>query len=171
MNGKIYGSGVGENDYITKPIHRGYQVVVYLLALIPMVLFGFLLGARAGFFLGLGLYLGLTWLLKMIFQKHQTRGEALFRDGKYREALDAFRESYAYFQEHPRIDQFRCITMLSYSDISMEQKALVGMGECYEKLGQYDKALWAFETLYRSNYFYPAYVKRKLEEVREKLGI
>ncbi len=85
-------------------------------------------------------YLVVSYTGRAIIPKNHRKGINYIKNNQYDEALVEFHESYLYFSKYKWIDKYRHIVMLSPSQISYTEMALLNMAFCYGQLGYGEKA-------------------------------
>ncbi len=93
------------------------------------------------------LYFLLSIMLRRWVPKDQNRGLALLQQGQYKEAQQAFEESYDYFTQNEWIDRYRLFTLLSASNVSYKEMALVNQALCYWLQKDLDAAKEAYKKV------------------------
>ncbi len=97
---------------------------------------------------GVVFYLMLSFALRFGIPFHHRKGIALFKKGSYKEAIPFFKKSHAFFQKHPWLDTYRYVTMLSSSEISYRETALLNIAFCHGQSGNGEKSrAWYEKTL------------------------
>ncbi len=89
---------------------------------------------------GPAIYLLISLPLRLIVTSCQRRGARYLSCGDLVEAIDAFKESYAFFNRRKWLDRCRHLLLLSASRTGYREKALCSIGFCYEQYGNVDKA-------------------------------
>lgn len=114
------------------------------LSLVPQLLFMALLCVVYTLFiesnflaieLSLLTYLIISITLKLSISHNHRKGIALFKAGKYEQAIAEFQKSYAFFSKYTWIDKYRFITLLSSGKISYREMALLNIAFCYSQIG------------------------------------
>ena len=90
--------------------------------------------------LGICLYFILSMYLKIIIPKWHRKGVFALKKGAIEAAIIAFDRSYAYFKKNAWIDKYRAFTLLSTSQFSYTEMALMNIIYCFEKMGNTTKA-------------------------------
>ena len=85
-------------------------------------------------------YLFLSVTLKFSISHNHRKGIALFKVGKYEQAINEFQKSYSFFSKYTWIDKYRFITLLSSSKISYREMALLNVAFCYSQIGDGKKS-------------------------------
>lgn len=115
-----------------------------LLSLVPQLLFMTLLCVIYILFieskflaieLALITYLIISISLKLTIPHNHRKGIALYKAGKYEQAIAEFQKSYAFFSKYTWIDKYRFITLLSSCKISYREMALLNIAFCYSQIG------------------------------------
>lgn len=154
---------------IIRPRNYLYEFLVILNGLILIGIWWIILQSlRKALMAGCISYLVLAWGLRLIFQKHHSKGMVFLQAKNYADAAAAFRQSQDFFEKHPAVDRYRFITMFSSSALPYQQMALNNLGICYLHLGENAKALEAFQKLADLNCNYP-YIAKTIEEIQEHM--
>ena len=107
---------------------------------------GLLIGA--GWFVGLpyypavgaGVYLVYSIGSRFLLLRAHRAGMRLVRREQFSDAIPHFQHSYEFFTHHRWIDDWRFVTLLSSSEISHREMALVNLAFCHAQLGSGEKA-------------------------------
>lgn len=83
-------------------------------------------------------------LSRRLIAKHHRNGCRAFKRGDLESAISEMQASYAFFQRHPWLDRFRCLTMLSTSGMSYRELALVNIGFFQAQSGRGNEAKAAY---------------------------
>jgi len=94
-------------------------------------------------------YVAYGFVARRAFTGNHRRGMGLFHEKKFREAAEEFALSYEALRRSPWIDQWRGLVLLSPSNISFREMALVNGGFCHAKLGERDNARALYEQALR----------------------
>ena len=127
------------------------------LSLIPqLVLFGLLIFIislavkpfETALVYALFVYLLIILIVRYAIPHNHRKGIALYKTGKYLQAIKEFEKSYNFFCRHSWIDKYRFITLLSSSRISYTEMALINMAFCYAQSGDAEssKQYWIVYT-------------------------
>lgn len=97
-----------------------------------------------GLLYGLANYLILSKLLRELIPISHRKGMLKVRTNDYAEAIPYFERSYAFFDQHAWLDDYRYLTILSSSAISFREMALLNMAFCHSQIGnaRQSKALY-----------------------------
>ncbi|MDH3228882.1 MAG: hypothetical protein OEN55_03715 [Alphaproteobacteria bacterium] len=116
-----------------------------------LVLAADLLGAGNPLLAAAVAYLALFFPLRWLVASHHRKGIALIKKQDFEPAIDEFQKSYRFFQNHPWVDTYRYVTLLSSSRMSYREMALVNIAFCHSQIGNgreskeyYEKALAEF---------------------------
>lgn len=84
----------------------------------------------------------LTYLVasRLWISRSHRRGVRLVRNQEYSSAVEAFKESYAFFEKNGWIDRYRAVTLLSPSAICYREMALCNIAFSFGQLGDGDSA-------------------------------
>lgn len=93
------------------------------------------------------IYFGLSLLLRKIIPTDHSRGMSLLFKEDYEAARQAFEQSFQYFTKNKWIDDCRVLTMMSASNISYREMALINQALCYLQMGEIDAARNGYETV------------------------
>lgn len=80
-------------------------------------------------------YLLLSLTLRNCIPRNHRKGIALYKAGKYAQAIEEFKKSDSFFAEHAWIDKYRFLTLLSSSKSSYREMALLNIAFCYSQIG------------------------------------
>lgn len=93
----------------------------------------------------------LSAVLRCTVSKNQRKGMRLFNKGQYEGAIEEFQKSYSFFTKHSWIDKYRVIFVLSLSQISFKEMAMLNIALCYSQIGDgvkskeyYEQVLYEF---------------------------
>ena len=100
-----------------------------------LVLFWLQIDPTNGAVLAVLSYLILTVVLKKIIAKSHRKGMGKVRLGQFKDAIQDFKDSYAYFKENEWVDKYRSITMFSSSKMSYTEMAINNIAFCYGQIG------------------------------------
>ncbi len=138
-------------DTVTKvPKNRQYSfwlVIPQLTVLVILVLGFSFLGYLDALLLGAAVYYLLFLGLRRFVSSDHRRAMKLFSAGNYLEAIPQFEKSYAFFNEHKWVDNFRTITLFSTSLISYREIALANIAYSYAKENRTAKAREVYERM------------------------
>jgi len=116
-----------------------------------LVLAADLLGAGNPVLVAAAAYLAMLFPLRWLVASHHRRGIALIKKGNFERAIDDFQKSYRFFREHPWVDTYRYVTLLSSSRVGYREMALVNIAFCHGQIGNgrkskeyYERALAEF---------------------------
>ena len=97
------------------------------------------------------MYLAISLPLRFGVPHHHRKGIALFKKGLFEEAIPLFEKSYSFFKRNSWIDKYRYVVLLSSSQISYTEMALLNIAFCYGQSGDgkrskayYEKTLAEF---------------------------
>ncbi len=88
-----------------------------------------------------------TYGARARFGRHHAAGARHIRRREYEQALACFARSEAYFAEHPRLDRWRALSVMSTSAASFHEMAMVAQGSCLIRLGRADEARRTYERV------------------------
>jgi tetratricopeptide (TPR) repeat protein len=97
---------------------------------------GWLLAGEAGVFIGFGAFVAYQLLARFVIARHHRRGIRLVRRHQFADAVGEFEQSLAFFSQHPWIDRFRSIVLLSAGAMGYREMALVNIAFCYSQIGR-----------------------------------
>ena len=119
--------------------------------LMAMIFFARYLGFQNFILPGVIIYLAISFPLRFGIPRHHRKGIALFKKGSFVEAIPFFEKSYDFFKKNSWIDRYRYITLLSSSQISYTEMALLNIAFCHGQSGDgkksrdyYEKTLYEF---------------------------
>lgn len=95
--------------------------------------------------LALLFYLGVFFLLRTLIPHNHRKGIRLIKSDSYAEAIIEFEKSYDFFMQHPWIDRYRFLVLLSSSKTSYTEMALTNAAFCYTQTGNGQKAVEYYE--------------------------
>jgi tetratricopeptide (TPR) repeat protein len=111
-----------------------------LLLHVVLIALAFWIGSRvtvdplgAGF--GGLVFIGYSLLTRKLLTTAHRRGIRYMKQQRYEQAIEAFRESYAFFNRHAWVDRYRAITMLSCAAMSYREMSLINLAFAYSQLG------------------------------------
>ena len=79
----------------------------------------------------------------MLAREHKV-GMRLTKRGEFAAAVPHFERSYAFFERHVWLDQWRAVVLLSSARLSYREMALVNVAFCLAQTGQGDQAVAAY---------------------------
>ena len=116
------------------------SVVPQLLILSIFILLASLTGTQTPAVMGALAYFGMLMVLRRTFARYHREGISHFKAEEFDRALEMFKQSYEYFNQHRWFDDWRYITLLSSSRVSYREMAILNMAYCYGQLGNGGKA-------------------------------
>lgn len=106
------------------------------LALVGLLIYIFhALGYRTPAMLGVLSYYVLALVLRNLVARSHRKGMRLVKQQRYAEAVPCFEKSVEYFTENKWVDDFRFLTLLSYSQMTYQEMGLCNIAFCYSQLG------------------------------------
>lgn len=121
------------------------HLIVFALFIALLRVFG--LGWDMAPWLGALLYLGLSVLLQNIIPHHHRSGMKALQNEDYELARQAFSCSYDYFKQHAWLDDYRSFFILSISNMSYKEMALINYALCYFQEDRWEEARSAYERV------------------------
>ncbi len=120
-----------------------------------LVILGFMaLWARTNieqpFVFGAITYFVISYLLRTLIPRTHRLGITFIRHSEFAAAIDCFEASYQYFSDHSWIDRWRSLTMLTVSNVSYREMALLNIAHCYAMLGEEDHARQTYEKVIKT---------------------
>jgi len=112
------------------------SVVPQLLILSIFILLASLTGTQTPAVMGALAYFGMLMVLRRTFARYHREGISHFKAEEFDRALEMFKQSYDFFNQHRWVDDWRYITLLSSSRISYREMALLNIAYCYGQLGE-----------------------------------
>lgn len=96
-----------------------------------------------------------VWLYRLVSMQMALfdfyRGERLLKARRYREAIHAYLMQTAFFNDHPWVDEWRWIILLSPSAYSYREWVLLRMAYAYKQLGEGSEAIKLYEECLNLN--------------------
>ena len=89
---------------------------------------------------GLALYFLLSIYLKILIPRWHRKGVFYVKKGALQDAILAFEKSYDFFRGNQWVDRYRAFILLSTSQLSYMEMALVNIIYCYQQLGDQNMA-------------------------------
>ena len=123
---------------INKISFTAYFVQAAILLLIIFALF--LFSVINYVVVGVAVYFLLSIYLKVLIPKWHRKGLYYVKKGALQEAILAFERSYEYFRINNWLDRYRAFVLLSTSQLSYQEMALVNIIYCYQQLGDQNMA-------------------------------
>lgn len=109
------------------------------------------LGADNPFLAAAIVYLTALFSLRWLVAFHHRMGMRHFKKGNFEVAIQHFEKSYDFFHNHPWVDKYRYITLLSSTRASYREMALLNIAFSHSQIGNgrqakdyYEKALAEF---------------------------
>lgn len=96
---------------------------------------------------GAAAYLMLSFGLRRLLPHDHRAGMALFRQGRFAEALPCFQRSYDFFTRRRWLDDWRYVALLSSSRISYREMALLNIAYCYGQMGDGPRSLECYQRV------------------------
>lgn len=127
-------------------MHQFIVLAVFVLG--AWVLFGEQMGISA-LAIGAGAYLAYSFGSRALLTQTHRQGMLLTRQGRYKDAIKKYEQSYAFFSKHAWIDNYRSLVLLTPSAMSYREMALVNTAYCYAKMGKDKQAKEAYERTLR----------------------
>jgi tetratricopeptide (TPR) repeat protein len=137
-----------------KPIVKQVALLSFfpqLALLMGMIFVARWMGFKIFIIPGALMYLAISLPLRFGVPHHHRKGISLFKKGLFEEAIPFFEKSYSFFKRNSWIDKYRYIVLLSSSQISYTEMALLNIAFCYGQSGDgkksktyYEKALAEF---------------------------
>ncbi|MDX2141209.1 MAG: tetratricopeptide repeat protein [Chloroflexota bacterium] len=97
--------------------------------------------------IALCIYVGWSFISKLLAFREHRKGMLLIRQEKYREAIEAFKRSYDQFADYPWIDRLRWLVCLDASAVSYREMALVNIAFCHVYLDEGEQAKQVYERV------------------------
>lgn len=123
---------------IHKTNFSAYIVQAGILLLIIFILYLFSVTKYS--IVGLAAYFLLSIYVKVLIPKWHRKGLYYIKKGALQEAILSFEKSYQYFKANQWIDRYRAFVLLSTSQLSYMEMALVNIIYCYQQLGDQNMA-------------------------------
>lgn len=96
--------------------------------------------SKEAIFFGSITYLIISYVLRTQIPKNHRKGMKLVKSEKFKTAIPYFEKSYTFFKDNNWIDKYRFITLLSSSQMTYQEMALVNIAFCYGQIGNGEKA-------------------------------
>ena len=122
-------------------IHIAFIIAVAMLLQLAMVPFNY------SFLVGALIYFVLSMLLRKIVPADHNSAMSLLMREDYEMAQKGFERSFQYFSKNQWIDDYRVLTMMSASNISYREMALINQALCYLQMGKYEEARAGYEAV------------------------
>lgn len=90
-------------------------------------------------------YLALSYILKFVLAKYHRNGISLFNNQDFKNGIELFEKSYAFFDDNVWLDKYRYLTLLSASRMSYREMALVNIAFGYSQIGDGIKSIEYYE--------------------------
>jgi tetratricopeptide (TPR) repeat protein len=127
------------------------SVIPQIAFLMAMIFLAGALGFQNAILPGVIIYLAISFPLRFGIPHHHRKGIALFKQGAFAEAIPFFEKSYLFFKKYSWVDRYRYVTLLSSSQISYREMALLNIAFCHGQSGDgkksrdyYEKTLYEF---------------------------
>lgn len=95
--------------------------------------------------IGALLYFAIFYILRFQIPKHHRKGISLYRKKSFSKAIPHFQKSYEFFKKNMWVDKYRYITLMSSSNVSYSEMALLNMAFCYGQIGDGEKSKRMYE--------------------------
>ena len=106
------------------------SLVLQLLFVGLLILIAVLIGFSKPILTGTLTYLVIALVLRLLLTRHHRRGMYLAREFMFDEAIPEFQKSYEFFHRNPWLDWWRYALLLSASQTSYREMALLNMAYC-----------------------------------------
>ncbi len=93
------------------------------------------------------IYLILSFSLRTIIPSNHRKGMRLFKQKKFEEAIPHFIASYNFFKKYHWLDKYRYLTLLSSSQISYTEMALLNEAFCLSQIENKNEAIKKYEDV------------------------
>ena len=131
-----------------KPIVKQIALLSFfpqLALLTGMIFFAWWIGFNNFVIPGALMYLAISLPLRFGVPHHHRKGIALFKRGLFVDAIPLFEKSYTFFKRNRWIDKNRYVVLLSSSQISYTEMALLNIAFCYGQSGDGKKSKAYYE--------------------------
>jgi len=131
-----------------KPIVKQVALLSFfpqLALLTAMIFFARWMGFNNFVIPGALMYLAISLPLRFGVPHHHRKGIALFKKGLFEDAIPFFENSYSFFKRNSWIDKYRYVILLSSSQISYTEMALLNIAFCYGQSGDEKKSKTYYE--------------------------
>ena len=95
----------------------------------------FLFGVEDAIIKGTLLYLVISLSLRSLVPRHHRKGIQLYKKSQFKAAIPYFEQSYDFFSKNAWIDEWRSFVLLSASEASYREMALVNIAFCHSQSG------------------------------------
>jgi tetratricopeptide (TPR) repeat protein len=132
------------------PILKQISIVSIAIQVLLFVILGavfYQIDNRYYFIYAIVVFYILFLLLRFGIPRAHIKGVSLYKKGKYEEAIPYFEKSYEFFDKNKWIDKFRFVTMLSSSNISYREMALLNKAFCLAQTGKKKDAITAYKNV------------------------
>jgi tetratricopeptide (TPR) repeat protein len=110
--------------------------IVPQLGMLALLMSGaYVAGFKAFVVVGAAVYLVISFGLRRFIARDHRLGVALFRRGRFADALEHFQRSYEFFARRRWLDDWRFVTLFSSSRISYREMPLLNVAYCYGQIG------------------------------------
>lgn len=106
------------------------SLLLQLLFVSLLILVAALIGFSKPILTGTLTYLVIALVLRLLLTRHHRRGMYLAREYMFDEAIPEFQKSYEFFHRNPWLDWWRYALLLSASQTSYREMALLNMAYC-----------------------------------------
>ncbi len=131
---------------VFRPIR--WSVVFLLIVILSVgVVVGNAIGGIAGIVAAGVIFVGYAQASRAIVLSGLTHGLRLTKREQYQEAIDELRHCYNFLSDHPWIDDFRAIVLLSPSEFSYRESCLCSIAYCLFRSGMVGEARRAYEEI------------------------
>ena len=129
---------------IVRPV-SWWNATINLGVLALFMLLGWCVDQRNGVIVGAAAYFLLSVFLRRIICRHHRNAIRFCKRQEFEQAIPEFQRSLKFFQDHPWLDEFRAITLLSASGMCYREMAWVSLGFCYGQIGDGKNARLYYE--------------------------
>jgi len=101
---------------------------------------GQLMGGQNGIYVALACCFGYAMVARSLVAREHRGGIRLVRRGRFSEAIPRFERSFAFFDRHRWLDDWRGLVLLSSSRASYREMAMLNSAFCYSQVGEGTRA-------------------------------
>ncbi|QXP59517.1 tetratricopeptide repeat protein [Olleya sp. HaHaR_3_96] len=123
------------------------SIVPHLLIMGTIIFIWHQINPEKAFLYGAITYLLLSMSLRHLIPKDHRNGIKKNNSENFEAAIIDFKKSYTYFKKHEWIDKYRFVTLLSSSQMSYREMALLNIAFCHSQIGNGEKSKDYYEKV------------------------